>query len=331
MNWYLQNGKDSDVVVSCRNRLARNIDDIPYIPKCTNEDFKKVYNIMKEATPLLGYGLKFVDMKDLDDLTKESLAEKKIISKEFAKNKNPYVAIIINSDENICMTINEEDHIRLQTFSSGLDVENLMNLCIEIDEKLEEIVQYSFHIQYGYLTACPTNVGTGLKSSVIVHLPALSMTKNIGKVINIVNNLGMSLKEISPCMYQISNNQTLGITEKEIVKNINLITQKVLEQERVARKYLGKKSISLEDKIYRDFGILSNAKKLNIEETKELLSNIKLGVDLGIIDILNDTKVSELMLYTMPANLQKRIGKELTVYEQDIERAKVVKDIIGKE
>ena len=132
-------------------------------------------------------------------------------------------------------------------------------------------------------------------------------------------------------MYQISNNQTLGITENEIIKNLNLITQKVLEQERVARKYLGKKSISLEDKIFRDYGILSNARKLNIEETKELLSNIKLGVDLGILEKLNDTKISELMLYTMPANLQKRIGQSLTTYEQDIERAKAVKEIIGKE
>ena len=335
MNWYLQNGKDSDVVLSSRIRLSRNIEGILFSPKCKNEDFKKVYDIMKDVCTSIGYGLKFVDMKNLDDLTKLSLAEKKLISLEFAKNKKPYTAILINDDENICITINDEDHIKLQVFASGLDVENLMNLAIEIDNKIEEYVPYSYHIQYGYLTACPTNVGTGLKASVNVHLPALSLTGNIRKVINIINNLGMSIKgiygensKIEGYVYQISNNQSLGITEKEIIKNLNLITQKVLEQERVARKYLGRKSIDLEDKLYRDYGILSNARKLNLEESIELISNIKLGVDLGMIKELTDAKVSELMLYTKPANLQKRIDKILTVYEQEIERAKVIKEII---
>ena len=337
MNWYLQNGKDSDVVLSSRVRLSRNIDGIKFTPKCSDEDLKKVYDLMKDATISLGYGLKFIDMKDLDDITKKSLVEKRLISPEFAKLKRPYTAIIINDDENICIVVNEEDHIKLQVFSSGLDLENLMNLAIEIDQKLEKIVPYSFHQQYGYLTACPTNVGTGLKASVLVHLPALAITNSTRKVLNIVNNLGMSIRgnygensKSEGNIYQISNNQTLGITEKEIIKDLNLITQKVIKQERVARKYLTTKSLELEDSVYRDFGVLSNARKLSEDETVELLSNIKLGTDLGIIKELNDTKVSELMLYTKNANLQKRVGKNLTTYDCNIERAKVVKEIINK-
>ena len=337
MNWYLQNGKDSDVVLSSRVRLSRNIEGIKFTPKCSEEDLKKVYDLMKDATIALGYGLKFIDMKDLDDITKKSLVEKRLISPEFAKSKRSNTAIIINDDENICIVVNEEDHIKLQVFSSGLDLENLMNLAIEIDQKLEKIVPYSFHQQYGYLTACPTNVGTGLKASVLVHLPALAMTNSTRKVLNIVNNLGMSIRgnygensKSEGNIYQISNNQTLGITEKEIIKNLNLITQKVIKQERVARKYLTTKSLDLEDSIYRDFGVLYNARKLSEDETIDMLSNIKLGTDLGIIKELNDTKVSKLMLYTKNANLQKRIGKTLTAYDCNIERAKVVKEIINE-
>ena len=290
MNWYLQNGKESDVILSSRVRLSRNIKGIPFTTKCKDEDFKKVYDLMKNATMSLGYGLKFIALKDIDDITKGVLAEEHLISQEFAKTKNPYAAIIINDDENICIEVNEEDHIKLQVFSSGLDIENLMNLAIEIDQKLENIVPYSYNEQYGYLTACPTNVGTGLKASVLVHLAGLTQTGNIRKILNVINNFGMSVRgaygegtKVEGDLYQISNNQTLGVTEGEIIKNLKLISQKIISQERLARKFLTKNSVELEDKVYRDFGILSNARKLTNDETKELLSTVKLGTDLGII------------------------------------------------
>ena len=336
MNWYLQSGKNSDVIISSRVRLARNIEGIPFITKCEEEDFKKVYDLMKDVSLTLGYGLKFLNLKDMDEITKKSLVEKHIITGELAKNKNPYTAIVINDDENICITINEEDHINLQVFSAGLDLENLINLAVEIDEKLEEYLPYSYNKQYGYLTACPTDIGTAMKASVLVHLPAIAMTGTTSKFLNIVNNLGMSIKgsygegsKTEGDIYQISNNQTLGITEKDIIKNLNIIAQKVIEQEKNARKYLAKKSIELEDQIYRDFGILTNARKISESECKELLSSVKMGTDLGLIDELNDKKILELILYTKSANLQRRIDKKLTVYEQDIERAKIIKQILN--
>ena len=338
MNWYLQNGKDSDVIISSRVRLSRNIDGIPFVSKCKTEELKTVYKKMKEIVPIIGYGLKFVGLKDLDDLNRENLVEKNLISPEFAKSKNPFSAIIINDEENICITINEEDHIKLQVFSSGLELENLMNLAMEIDQKLEELIPYSFHKKYGYLTACPTNVGTGLKVSVFAHLPALTITGNLRRFLSAINNLGMSIKGVygdnskaEGDIYQISNNQTIGITEKEITKNLKLISQKVLEQEKMARKYLTKKGIDLEDKLYRDFGVLSNAKKISEQEARELISNVKLGTDLGIISELNDTKISELMLYTKPASLSLKVGKKLSIYEQEIERANVIKQILKEE
>lgn len=338
MNWYLQNGKESDVVLSTRVRLSRNIKGIPFTTRCSKEDLKIVYDKMKEITPSLGYGLKFFGLSDMDRITKQSLVEKHIISPDFAKTKIPYTAIIINDEENICIMINEEDHIKLQVFTSGLDIDNLLNLAIEIDEKIGSIVQYSFHPKYGYLTACPTNVGTGMKISSLVHVPGFQMTGNISKILNAVNNLGMNVRGIygegtkaEGDIYQISNNQTLGITEKEIAKNLNLISAKIIEQERIARKYLAKKSVKFEDKVYRDFGILTFAKRLSEEETLELLSSVKLGTDLGIIKELTDKKIAELILYTKPANVQKRAGKKLSVLEQELARCEIIKQIIKED
>ena len=338
MNWYLQSGKDSDVVLSSRVRLARNIKGIPFTTRCSEKDFKKVFDLMKDASYTLGYGLKFVPLNDLDKIERDSLVEKHIISPEFAKTRNKYAAILINEEENICITVNEEDHISLQVFASGLELDNLMNLAIEIDQKLEGLVPYSYHQKYGYLTACPTNVGTGLKASVLLHLKALGMTNNIRKVLNIVSNLGVNIRglygegsNIEGDMYQISNNQTLGITEKDIIKNVELITKKIIDKERVARKFLANKNIDLEDMVYRDFGILTNARKISKDEISDLLSSVKLGCDLGIIKELNDRKVAELILYTKSANLQKRVGKKLSLYEAQIERANIVKQIINED
>lgn len=334
-NWYLQNGKDSDVVISSRVRLARNIADYPFTTKCSDENFIEILDKIKEITPSLGYGLKFIDLKDMDDITKISLVEKHIISPDFAMSKKIHGGILVNEEENICIMVNDENHIKLQVFSSGQDLENLKNLIVEIDEKLGDLVKYSYSKKFGFLTVSPTDVGTGMKSSVMVHLPALTLTGNINKVLNIVNNFGMNVRGVygegtqsQGDVYQISNNQCLGVTEDEIIKNIKLITDKVIEQERLARKYLTKDALSLEDRVYRAYGVLKYATKLSAEECRKLLSDVKLGTDLGIIKELDDTKVNKLNLYTKPGNLQKYLGKQLDGYERDIKRAEVIKQIL---
>ena len=337
MNWYLQNGKDSDVVISSRVRLARNLDKIPFKTRASKEDMQKVLNKIEEITPSLGYGLKFLKLKDIDDITKLTLIEKHVISPDFAIDKEEIGAILINEEENICIMINEEDHLRLQVFSSGMDLENLKNLIVEIDEKIDGLLDYAFSEQYGYLTACPTNVGTGMRASVMVHLPALTLTGNITKVLNVVNGFGMNIRGIygegtqsQGDIYQISNNQSLGITENEIIKNLKTITEKVIEQERLARKYLAKNQIELEDRVYRAYGTLAFSKKLTSEECRNLMSIIKLGTDLGIIKELNDSKVSKINLYTQVGNLQKNLGNNLDAYERDIKRSEVIKQIISE-
>jgi len=333
-NWYLQNGKDSDVVISSRVRLARNLADFPFKDKAKQEDLEQILKKIKEIVPSIGYGLKYIELRNIDNITKLTLIENHLISPEFATNKKG--AILINDEENICIMINEEDHIRIQVFSSGQELEELLNLAIEIDEKIDGLVTYATNEKYGYLTSCPTNVGTGLRASVMVHLPALTLTGNIEKVLNVVNNFGMNIRGVygegtqsKGNIYQISNNQSLGLIEKEIIKNIKTITEKVIEQERLARKYLTKRQIDLEDRVYRAYGILANAMKLSSEECRKLLSDVKLGTDLGIIKELDDMKVSKLETYTKPGNLQKYLAKELDAYDRDIERSKVVKQILN--
>lgn len=337
LNWYLQNGKDSDVVISSRIRLARNIKEFPFIIKASKKDIENIEEKIKEMTPDIGYGIKFLKLKDIDDITKMSLVEKHIISPDFAMKKDNSGAILINDEENISIMVNEEDHLRIQVFGSGLEIDNLMNLAIEVDEKLQRLLNYAVNEKYGFLTSCPTNVGTGLRVSVMVHLPALTATGNIRKILEVINNFGMNIRgiygegsKVKGNMYQISNKQTLGISEQEIVKNLKLITEKVIEQERLARKILAKDSIDLEDKVYRAFGILKYCKKISTEEIESVLSDVKLGTDMGIIKELNDLKVNKIELYTKPANLQKYVGEKLDAYRRDIKRADIIKQIINE-
>lgn len=181
----------------------------------------------------------------------------------------------MNSEENISIMLNEDDHIKLQVFSAGQELENLTNFIIELDEKLGNAIDYAYSKKFGYLSSSPINVGTGMEASVIVHLPALTLTGNLSKVLRIVNNFGMSIKGVNGegaqnpgDLYQIANNQTIGITEKEIMVSVRDITEKIIEQERTARKYLGKNELELEDRVYRAYGMLTYASRITSDECK---------------------------------------------------------------
>lgn len=335
MNWYMESGADSDVAISTRIRFARNLNGFKFNLQ-NKEEIEKLENKIKENLFAIGDSLKFFKLKDMDNITKMSLVEKNLISPEFILNNNEKGSILINDEENICIMINEEDHLRIQVFSSGLDLENNLNLAVELDEKLGETLGYAVSKKYGYLTSCPSNCGTGLRASVMLHLPGLKLTGNIEKVFRAIKSFGINIRgmygENSKSVgdiFQISNEQTLGLTEKEIIDNLRIITQKIIKQEREARKFLVKNKIELEDKIYRDYGILSNCRKINSNEVLEILSNIKLGTDLGILKELTDYKVLKLYIFTKPANLQKYLGNQYEADERDIKRAEVIKQILN--
>lgn len=325
MNWYLQSGKDSDVVTSTRIRFARNLQGFKFNLK-NPKDIEELKNKIKENTYAIGYGLKYLELKDMDDITKMSLVEKNLISKDYAL-KNKTGAILINDEENICIIINDDDHLKVQVFSSGFELENTLNFAIELDKKIEEVLGYATSKKYGYLTSMPTNCGTGLKASVMVSLPALEKTRNIDKVFYNLSNFGINILELNNA-FEISNKRTLGITEEDIIQNIKVVTEKLIEQERNARKFLDKDKISLEDTIYRSYGLLTNCRKITLEETEKLLSNVKIGTDLGILPELTDSKIQKMYLYSKPANMQKYLGGQYEAFERDIKRAEVIKNII---
>ena len=338
MNWYLQSNSDSDVTISTKIKFERNLKDFKFNLR-NSQEIEKLENKIEENLYALGYGLKFLKIKDMDNITKLSLVEKRLISKEFAFNRNNIGSVLINDEENICIVIGGENHLVIQVFSAGFDLDNTMNLAIEIDKKIDDIFGYASNKKYGFLTVSPMDVGTGLRASVITHLPALSKTGNAAKVLNAIIDLGMNVQAVekgksvnnSLCdMYEISNKQTIGITEKDIVKNLKIITKKIMEQEREARRLLAKDEIEVEDMIYRSYGILANCRKITYEEMIKLLSNIKLGTDLGILNELTDLKVQKLYLYSKDANLQKYFGEEYGTIERNIKRAEMIKSVLNE-
>lgn len=332
MNWYLQSNENSDVVRSTRIRLARNINGLEFSLNSKEKEILK--EKIKENLYSIGYDLKFLELKDMDVITKNSLVEKNIISQKFLMQESQTGSILINDLENICIMIGGENHLSIQVFESRLNLENTLNLAIEIEEKIGEILGYSISKKYGYLTKSLNDIGTGLKVSVMLELPALAKTGNLKKILNTIRDFNINIdgeygktSKNLEYIYQISNKQTIGITEKEIVNNINAIAKSLIEQERQARKILLKEGLELEDTIYRSYGILTNCKKISYSEAKELLTNIKIGVDTGILDKINDLQVKRLFLYIKSANLQKYYGEEMDKIEQDIKRAELIKQI----
>lgn len=333
MNWYIQTGKDGDVVLNSKINYSRNLRNYRFETKNLKE-IQEIENLVKSNISALGYNLNFLKIKDMDELTIKSLIEKGLIDEAYL---NDNVSIFVNDEENICIVLNSQDHIEIQVFNSGKDLENTFNLAKELDQKLESKLDIAKSKKYGYLTTYPINVGTGMRVTIDLHLPGLTKTGNIRKVSQTINNFGLnfSAKYIKDSkaigdIYQISNKQTLGISEETIINNIIAITDKLIDQERQARKLLGKNQIELEDMIYRKYGVLINARKLRWEETMDLLSDVKMGVDLGLIKEINDSQISKIYFYINNANLQKYFGENLETYDRDIKRSELIKQIINE-
>lgn len=332
MNWYLQRGKDSDVVIDCKIMFSRNLRNHRFNTKNLTE-IQEIENEVKSKLQGIGYNLKFIKIKDLDELTKRSMLEKGLIDETTIKNEN--TSILVNDDENICIVLNSQDHIKIQVFNAGMELESTFNLAKEIDNKIDKIFDIAKSKKYGYLTSSPLDVGTGLKAEVTIHLPGLTMTGNIRKVAIAMNNLGVSFsskyisgQENIGDIYKIKNKQTLGISEDTIIKNLKAISEKMIEQERAARSILGKNQVELEDMVYRNFGTLVNARKLKWRETIKLMSSVKMGVDMGVIKEISDDDVAKIYFYMEPANLQKYFNQNLDGYDRDIKRGEMIRNIV---
>lgn len=328
--WLRGSGPESDIVISSRIRLARNLAEFPFVRRASEEERSQLLRQVKkkletiEAWP----GMLLLELHQLDDVDRQFLVERQLMSREMADGEGER-AVAIDRDERFSIMINEEDHLRIQVMCSGLDVHTAWDRIDQIDNELEQRLTYAFHEELGYLTACPTNVGTGLRVSVMLHLPALVITREIEKVFRSLQKINVAVRglygEGSQFMgdfYQISNQITLGHTEHELVATVGEVVPRIIEYERRARDFLVNESEQdLHDDVSRAFGILCTAKKISSEETLHYLSKVRMGVNLGLINSLDISTINKLFVHTQPAHLQKLRGQHLSVADRNIERA----------
>jgi protein arginine kinase len=328
--WLRGSGPQSEIVISSRIRLARNLADFPFIRRCTEGDRAAIAKAFQEAVAAVPdfSGLIHVNVADVSVLDRQMLVERQLISRELAEAAGPR-SVYIDPEEAFGFMINEEDHLRMQVMHSGLDMETAWEQINRLDDLLGERLNYAFDDKLGYLTACPTNVGTGMRVSVMLHLPALVITQQIEKVFRSLQKMGLAVRglygEGSQAMgdfYQISNQVTLGRSEQDLVKQVAEVIPVIIDYERQARAFLVKESKKdLHDRVSRAFGILCTAQTISSEETLHLLSSVRMGVYLGLIQDLEIPTINKLFIHTQPAHLQKLRGTELPSADRNVERA----------
>jgi protein arginine kinase len=335
--WYKENGKNSDVVISSRVRLARNLESFPFSAKLTDNQALELVEKLKGATAVLEakeakkYYSCNVDL--LTDAEKTAMVERHIIS-PLLLDREQSTGLILSEDERISIMLNEEDHIRIQSITGGMNIMGAFAEANAADDIASELFDYAYHEKYGYLTSCPTNVGTGLRASYMMFLPALTVTGKITKLAEELSQYGIALRgtygEASKSvgnLYQISNQKTLGSTEREIIDSLNRIVEQVMKQERRYREYILTHNYDeFEDKVHRSFGVLKYAKQLSSVDAMTLLSQVKLGVDLELITLKEECNVHELMMEIQPGNLQCILDKTIGSVRRDSFRADYVRE-----
>lgn len=328
--WYTQNAPENDIVVSTRVRLARNLSGVPFPSRMTSMQRREVNESVKRAitesnTPF-AKSLKFIAMKDVPEIERYSMVERHIISREFASNCEEG-AIILSEDESISIMIGEEDHIRIQVILAGLQLEKAYDIAESIDSLLCGSLDLAFDDNLGFLTECPTNLGTGLRASVMLHLPVTEASGEISSLADSISKIGFTVRgmygegsKAIASFYQISNQITLGISEKNAIDNLKIITMQLAGKERALRG--GIERIKAEDMCMRAIGILQNARILSSGEMIKKLGEVKLGISLGIIEDISPIK---LLIEGQPYMLMRTYG-EMTPDERDIKRAETVRN-----
>ncbi|MDR1477934.1 MAG: protein arginine kinase [Planctomycetaceae bacterium] len=332
--WLCSDGSDSDIVISSRIRLARNLSGYPFMTRVTETDRRGIRDNVHRVVDKIfdGSDFYFVDVDVLPVLDRLYLLERQLISRELISSTGTRAALIDKS-ESFCIMINEEDHLRIHAMQSGFEPEKIWQSLNELDNKLSENLRYSFHPLLGYLSTCPTNVGTGMRVSVMLHLPALAITKEIEKVLRGLQKSHLTVRGLygensRPVgdLYQISNQITLGKTEMELIDTLRNFVPQVLKFERRSREFLLREQREIVlDRCSRAVGLLKTARTIGSVETLHHLSSLRLGVNTGLIDNITINEVNRLFLNTQPAHLQKILGETLTQNERDIARAKYLR------
>ncbi|MCG0275920.1 MAG: protein arginine kinase [Thermosediminibacteraceae bacterium] len=334
IGWINSTGPDSDIVITSRVRLARNLKDVPFPHLLNRLQAKEVIEMVYKAflsNAVLSKDARLYYMEDLSETEKNLLVEMHFISPDLARDDRG--AVIISSDRRISVMINEEDHLRIQCIFSGLDPQGAYDLASRVDDVLEEQLDFAFDEQLGYLTACPTNVGTGIRVSVMMHLPVLTMLKQVDRMFSTMAQLGLVVRglygegtESWGNLYQISNQITLGKSEEDIIQNLLSVAGQIIASERQARRNLnGEERLRLEDRILRSYGILTNSRLLSTQEAMRYISDVRLGVDLGIIKNLKPEELNNLFITAGPSYIQEVFKKTMTPLERDLNRANLLR------
>ena len=328
--WLRGSGPESDIVISSRIRLARNLADYPFVRRASSQERAQISKSTRAKIESIKdwTNIEILELAKLDEVDRQFLVERQLMSREMAEGEGDR-ALVIDRDERFSVMVNEEDHLRIQVMCSGLDLPTAWERIDKLDNQLERKLTYAYHETLGYLTACPTNVGTGLRVSVMLHLPALVITREIEKVFRSLQKINVAVRglygEGSQFMgdfYQISNQITLGRTEAELVNTVQEVVPRIIEYERRARNFLVNESEQdLHDDVSRAYGILCTAKKISSEETLHYLSKVRMGVNLGLIRSIEISTINKLFVHTQPAHLQKLRGHQLSVADRNIERA----------
>lgn len=329
----MSNLENNGIVLTSRIRLARNLKNYKFPLKMTGEESDKVVEEIKNAVDRQNLNYKLTYMRDLSDVEKSVMVEKHLISPALAEKKETG-AFLLSGDEKVSIMLNEEDHIRIQTLGTGMSLKECWEVSNKIDDVLEGEVDYAFDRELGYVTACPTNIGTGMRASVMVHLPALSITNQIEKLLIGISQLGVAVRGVygegtksMGHLYQISNQGTLGASEETLIDKISQIVAQIVEKEERMRAHLKKNNLyEIEDDCYRAYGLLTNARRMPTEEAMKLLSLLKLAKEMEIIDKAKDKDIYRLMVKIQPNNILSSTDTELTPKERDKMRSEIIRN-----
>ena len=334
--WLRPDGPESEIVLSTRVRLARNVVGRPFLTRLRPEEQAELETQLREVIFKAVDGLEWHQLEEMPEIDRRCLVERHLISRELAAGEGPR-GVAIDPTQRVAIMVCEEDHLRLQVIESGLQPVEAWEEADKIDNLIEKHLAYTFSPTLGYLTACPTNVGTGMRASVMLHLPGLVLTRQIEKVFRAAARLRLTVRglygegtQATGDIYQISNQATLGRSESEILKSLEAVIPQVIDYEKEARRaLLADSPIILDDRIFRAWGVLSCARTISSEETLTLLSAVRLGVHLGRLPGVDIATVNELFLMTRPGHIQKMRGKELDEPERDAARADYIRQRLG--
>lgn len=345
LGWLEGSGEHSDIVLSTRVRLARNLQGHAFGPRARVNDREAVLGEVKrhvESIRILNPGFE-LDLPEVDLLSRRVLLERRIVTRDLLGEVDRApprgTAVMISAAEPVNILVNEEDHLRLQAFTPGLQLRDAWGLVDRLDEELGSTLPFAFHPTFGFLTSCPTNVGTGLRASVLMHLPGLVLTKEISRVLHGLGQVGLTFRglygegsEVVGNFFQISNQTTLGKTEDDLVDHLEHMVRQVIRHELQARQILLRDAREVtEDKIWRAYGLLRYARSLSFEELMNLLSGVRLGMSLQLLPGVRVYTLNKLMIFTQSAHLEQAAGRDLAPVEQDAHRAAYVRQVLSRE